>query len=416
LVNSELGNVARRQSRPRGLEAKSAEAEGEGVVIVNLSEPNLRLAEQLAHPRTGVQAPGTQAGDGSTPALTATGTGPFRFASYVPGAELRVTVNAEYWNEPPELSSITFRFGPDDDASRLLATRQVDVVGLIPSQDLAKVSGRSARLVESPPGRSAFLLLNRGGVGEWATMQDEALRRAVAMTLEREEVAETGWPDHGTPDDSLIPPLVLDLSSEQVDPPDRDVAGARSLLEGEGWIAGPDGVRVKDGERLVLRLLLHRPELLGAPVMETMAAQLWEAGIALEAVGPEAGADGVSPLERVNAATFDLFLDVRPQEDANPCALCRFFSIRPGGELTVSGVVGAGAEADALFDQVHVAPSLAAARRVAAEFMQVVVADEAVAIPLATVSNPWLVSSQVQGFQPAAVAGAQQWVSVWLSP
>lgn len=364
-MNSELENVARRQSRPRGLEPESAVAEDDTVVVLSLAEPNLRLAEQLANPRMAVQAPGTQAGDASTPAERATGTRPFRFASYAPSAELRVTANAEYWNGPPELSSITFRFGPADDASRLLATRQVDLVGLIPEQNLAGVSGRSDRRVESPRGRSAFLLLNRGGVGEWATLQDEVVRRAVAMTLDREAVAEVGWPDHGEPNDTLIPPLVLDLSCEQVDPPDRDVGGARTLLERAGWLSGPDGVRVRDGDRLALTLLVRNPDLVDASVVETMAEKLTEVGIALEAMGAEdaVGAGGGSPLERVNAATFDLFLDVRPQEDANPCALCRFFSIRPGGELTVSGVVGAGPEGDALFDEVHVAPSLAAAQQ-----------------------------------------------------
>ena len=414
LVNSERENVARRQSRPRGLEPESASAEGDSVVVVSLAEPNLRLAEQLAHPRMAVQAPGTQAGDGSSPAETATGTGPFRFASYTSDVELRVTANAEYWSGPPELTSITFRFGPNDDASRLLATRAVDLVGLVPAQDLAEVSGKSDRRLESPPGRSGFLLLNRGGVGEWATLQDEALRRALSLSLDRDAVAETVWPDHGEPNDTLIPPLVL--SGEEVPVPERDVEGARSLLEGAGWVSGPDGVRAKEGERLALTLLVRNPDLVDDSLMETMAAQLREVGIALEAIGPGPGPGGGSPLERVNAATFDLFLDVRPQEDANPCALCRFFSIRPGGELTVSGVVGAGPEGDALFDQVHVAPSLAAARRVAADFMQVVIVDEVVAIPLTTLTNPWLASSRVQAFQPAAVAGAQQWASVYLSP
>lgn len=415
MVDGESENETRRPSRPRGLEPESATAEGDTVVVVSLSEPNLRLAEQLAHPRLGVQAPGTQAGDGSIPAQTATGTGPFRFASYTPGAELRVTANAEYWDGPPQLTSITFRFGQSEDASRLLATREVDLVGLVPARDLAEVSGQSDRLLESPPGRSGFLLLNRGGVGAWATLQDEAVRRAVSLTLDRDELVEAAWPDHGELNDTLIPPLVL--SGEEVRAPQRDLEGARLLLEDAGWVSGVDGVRVKEGERLVLTLLVRSPDLVGGgSLLETMAAQLEAVGIALEAIGPESGAGQGSPLERVNAATFDLFLDVRPQEDADPCALCRFFTIRPGGELTVSGVVGAGPEGDALFDQVHVAPSPAAARRVAAELMRVVTVDEVVAIPLTTLTNPWLVSSRVQAFQPAAVAGAQLWASVYLSP
>lgn len=414
-VNSELENVARRQSRPRGLEPDSAKAEGEGVVIVSLSEANMRLPEQLANPRMAVQALGTQAGDGSTPATTPTGTGPFRFASYDSGSTLRVTANDDHWNGPPNLSSITFVFGPGEDASRLLAARQVDAVGLISAQDLAEVSGRTDRLVESPPARSVFLLMNRGGVGEWASLRDDNLRRAVSMALDREVVAETGWPDHGEPNDTLIPPVVLDAAAERVDPPDHDLAGARALLDDAGWVPGPDGVRAKDGRSLTLTLLIPNRDLVSERVVETIGDQLAEVGIALELLGADVGDLNGSALDRVNAATFDLFLDVRSQYDANPCALCRFFSIRPGGDLTVSGVVRAGPEADSVFDEVYLAPSLAAARRLAAQLMQVVIAEEVVVLPLATLANPWLVSPRVQGFVPAPLAGAQQWAAVWLS-
>lgn len=415
-VNSELENVARRQSRPRGLEPDSARAEGEGVVIVSLSEANLRLPEQLANPRMAVQALGTRAGDGATPATTPTGTGPFRFVSYDPGSTLRVAANDDHWSGPPDLRSITFVFGPDEDASRLLAARQVDLVGLVPPGDLAEVSGRTDRVVESRPARSIFVLMNRGGVGEWALLRDDDLRRAVTMALDPEVVAETGWPDHGEPNHTLIPPVVLDAAAERVDPPGHDLAGAQALLGDAGWIAGPDGIRVKDGHRLTLTLLIRNRDLAGEPVVEAIGDQLAQAGIALELAAPDVDDPSGSALGRVNAATFDLFLDVRPQYDANPCALCRLFSIRPGGDLTVSGVVRPGPEVDSLFDEVYVAPSLAAARRVAARLMQVVITEEVVAVPLATLTSPWLVSPRVHGFQPAPLPGAQQWAAVWLSP
>lgn len=411
--NSELENVARRQSLPRGLGPESASAEGDHVVLVELGEPNLRLAEQLAHPSMAIPAPGTRAGDGATPAETPTGTGPFRFVSYTPDTELRVAANVEHWDGPPELASMTFRFGPDDDASRLLATRQVDLVGLIPASALASVSGRTERAVDSVPARAVFMLLNRGGVGEWATLQDGDVRQALALALDREAVTEAGWADEGETNDSLIPPVVLDAAAEQVEPLGHDPEGARQLLDSIGWVPGADGVRVRDGQRLSLSVLVRDPDLVPEAALESLRSQLGEVGVALERA--EQGPGEPSPLQRVNAATFDLFVDLRPQDDANPCALCRFFSIRPGGQLTVAGVVGAGPAGDALFDQVHEAPSLDSARRVAAELMQVVVAEEVVALPLIVLPNPWLVSSRVQGFEPAGLAGAQRWDGVYLS-
>ena len=210
-----------------------------------------------------------------------------------------------------------------------------------------------------------------------------------------------------------LPQLANPRMAVQVDPPDHDLAAARALLLGDaGWIPGPDGVRVKGTRRLTVTLLICDSDLVGAPVVDTIGRRLAEAGIDLEVLDPDVADLTGSPLDRVNAATFDLLLDAHPQYDANPCASCRLSSIRPGGDLTVSGAVGGGPEVNALFDEVHVAT----ARRLAAELMQVVIAEEVVAIALATLTNPWLVSPRVQGLQPAPLAGAQQWAAVWLSP
>lgn len=398
---------------PRGLEPDSASAVNDVVVQVVLSEPNLRLAEQLANPFAGVQASGTHAGDGSSPALTPTGTGPFRFSSYRPGVALDVTAHSDYWDGPPQLSRITFRFGPDKDASLLLATGEVDAVGYVSADRLANVTDGPDRRVRSPATRSAMLLLNRGGIGRWSTLQEDAVRQAVARALDRRAVAETAWPDAADPADTLIPSVMLGPAGDQVRPAPRDVAAAADLLSEAGWLPGPDGLRSRQGRRLSLDVLVRRPSDGLPTAAEAVRGQLEDIGIATSVTDVLAG--NPTPLQRVNAGTFDLFLDLRPQEDANPCALCRLFSLRPGGDLTVSGVLRAGAATDALFDQVHEARTPESARRLAADLVQVVATDEAVALPLATLANVWLVSPRVHQFAPAAVAGAQDWKSVFLS-
>lgn len=407
------GEVALRGTRPRGLDPDSATAVEDLVVRIVLSEPNLRLAEQLAGPRTAISAPGTVAGDGMTRETTPTGTGPFRFSSYRPGVDLEVKAFPEYRDGPPELQGITFRFGPEKDASLLLATGKVDAVGYVAADVLANVQDGEDRRVLSPAARASFLLLNRGGVAEWSTLQEDPVRSAVAQAVDRAAIAAKAWPEHGKPSDSLIPPLVLGASADSVRPPRLDPAAAGKLLDDAGWRAGADGMRARDGRPLVLDVLVRQP----VEGMQTAAAalrdQLRSVGIATSTVEGLPG--NPTPLQRVNAASFDLFLDLRGQDDANPCALCRFFSIRPGADLTVAGVVGAGPDADTLFDQVHAAPSIESARRAAADLMQVALAKEVVALPLATLSNVWLLSPQVEGFEPAALGGAQQWQRVFRS-
>lgn len=411
-------DVPLRPTRPRGLEPDSASAVDDHVIDIELSQPNLRLAEQLANPRLAVQAPGTQAGDGSTPALTPTGTGPFSFSSYRPGVELGVLANPDYWAGPPQLDSITFLFGADEDASLLLATGDVDAVGYVDPDVLANVSGGSDRLVSSTAARSALLLLNRGGVDEWSTLEEDAVRQAVAMALDPQAIIDAAWPETGDPNGTVIPAVVLGAAVDEVTTEPGGAAAAGALLDDAGWTLR-GGARERGGERLELDVLVRR-DADGLPAAAAaITEQLAAVGIATtvdeDGSGIGIGIGEQTPLQRVNAATFDLFVDLRAQDDANPCALCRFFSVGPGADLTVAGVVGAGPAADERFDLVHSAPSIDPARRLAAELMQVAVRDAAVVVPLATLSNVWLLSSAVEGFDPAPLGGAQTWDTVFLS-
>jgi peptide/nickel transport system substrate-binding protein len=407
-----LETLAGRQSPPRGLDPGSATATGPDVVEIALSSPNLRLPEQLANPSTAIQAPGTQAGTGQDAATTPTGTGPFRFDAYRSGWELRVRANRHYWGGSPQLTSVTFHFGPETDASRLLAVRQVDAVGLVAHRALASVSGRTDRVVASPPARSSYLVVNVGGVHPWDTLKEDAVRRAVAAALNRGSVTSAGWPEHGELIDSVVPPVVLGASGDQVRPPAHDPDGARALLDRAGWAVGPDGVRVRDGKRLVLSLLLSLPGDQDRAV-SPIRSQLARVGISVELA--DAGPEPFAAYARVNQAAFDLLLDTRLQDDANPCALCRFFSVRPGGQLTFAGAVGAGPRVDEAFDRLFEAPSVETARRITAEIMQEVVAERVVAIPLVALPSVWVVSPRLRGFEPAAVPGAQRWDQAWLS-
>lgn len=410
-VVATLETVAARQTRPRGLDPGSAKALDARVVEVNLTFDNTRLAEQLANPSMGIMAPGTRAGAGPEPTNKATGTGPFRFESYRQGADLRVVANDDYWGGAPILRSITFRFGAEADAGRLLATRQVEAVGHVSHSVLPTVSGRTDHLVTSRPARAVYLILNTGGIDQFATLKDDNVRKAVAMAIDRDAVAKAAWPEQGEVSDSLIPELVLGAdAAERVKPLRRDVEGAKRLLSQAGWAPGPNNVRARAGKPLVLSLILSRPSE-QQPAVAILRTQLAEAGIGLDVPDP----GGENPFLRVNAATFDLFLDNRFQEDANPCSLCRFFSIETGGTLSFSASVGGGPKADDLFVRAYAAPSADSARRLAADLMEVVIADRVTAVPLATLRSEWLISPRLRSFEPAALTGDQRWDKVWLS-
>ncbi len=408
-----LNVLAERQTRPRGMEPNGARAAGDLGVEISLSTPNARLPEQLAAPNLGLASPGTRPGAGDQPATTPTGTGPFVFGSYTPKSELTVKANERYWGDKPALRSLTFRFGPPADASRLLATRQVEVVGMVPYRNLAAVSGRTDRKVSSPAATAVYLVLNAGGIGEFATLKDDNVRRALSLTLDRRAVAEQGFVEHGDESDTVIPPLVLGAdAADRVKPLVRNVAEARKLLDQAGWAQGPDGVRTKEGRALTLSMLLSRPADQDRAV-EVLRSQLAEAGIGLNV---QDAPEGV--FARVRQSAFDLFLDVRVQDDANPCALCRFFSVRGASDqasLAIAEAARGGAKADELISRVFEAPSVDTARRLAADMVNLVTTDRVTAVSIAVLRAEWLISPRVQSFEAAAFPGNQRWDKVWLS-
>ncbi|HET7487062.1 MAG TPA: ABC transporter substrate-binding protein [Acidimicrobiales bacterium] len=407
-----LAMAAQRQDPIRGLEADSARALNDLEIEIHLSAPNQRLPEQLANPSLAIMKPGTTAGRGDAPDTTPTGTGPFRFASYDPAAGLRVEAYPRYWGKAPLLRSITFRFGTADETAKLLTAGEVDAV--LPSA-AAEVPA-SAKLVVSDPARAVYLLLNAQGTGDYALLADEAVRRAVALAVDREAFAKaTGA--RVQPNDTLVPPLLLGRSDRNVSSPAHDPAGARTALDDDGWVPGPDGVRVKDGRRLDLSLVVGNGNGGGNggdgqdAAVAALQADLAAVGIGLL----RQNTPGAAAIQVVNQGSFDLYLETRIQDDANPCSFCRLFANRPGGLLAVSSAAAGGPQADALFDQAFGASKDADVEESTADLLHLVTAVRYVAVPLSLSGTAWFVSPRIRGFVPSPVPGAQAWHTVFLA-
>lgn len=116
---------------------------------------------------------------------------------------------------------------------------------------------------------------------------DVRVRRAIAMGIDRDGIARAILRHPDSSASQLLPPILTGWHRSDLPKIAFDPAAARKLLDEAGWVAGPDGVRARDGVRLAAKLLTlaNRPEL---PVMAAaIQAQLKQIGMEMTIeVGP----------------------------------------------------------------------------------------------------------------------------------
>ncbi|GBR03658.1 diguanylate cyclase [Gluconacetobacter liquefaciens] len=229
------------------------------------------------------------------------GTGPYCWGGWQPRQELVLHRHRGYdWGPPvyhspvPQIDTIVWRVIPDD-TSRLIALQsdQGDVSQYMPYyaiDGIARTSG--LHLAGQPAYRFDYILgfkITKPVVG------DPVIRRALQMAVDRKALASAVFFGQADAADDYINPNAPDAVPVGVAAYDPE--GARRLLEAHGWVLGPDGVRVRDGQRASFTLYAFSDptdtilsEVLQAyfhKVGIEMVVQLWDATIGWSKLGTQ---------------------------------------------------------------------------------------------------------------------------------
>lgn len=355
--------------------------------------PDNRLPEKLAHPEGPIVA--RDCHNDSAPPV---GTGPYRVVDYRPRQRLMVEAYPGYWGPAPSVARLTFVFMPDP-ASRLEALRNgtVDVAANLPGAVLAGAElGPGIQVIRAPAGAVQTLTFNPGGgTAGPGPAADAAVRRAVALSLDRHRYVASVLGGEGEPGRWMTPPTVLGAAADLVTAPTFDRAAAQVLLEAAGWTRGPDGVRQRGGTRLTLTIVAGPPITEGA--LSEVRSQLSEVGIEVAAKH----ASDAAAAARFRSAGYDADLGMPNQNDANPAFLV---GLRAAGELGAGQPDLVAATAAAL-----AAATRAEAQVAAAAGMEILVNREALVVPLATVGRLHALAAGVRLGEPHPSALSQRW-------
>ena len=212
---------------------------------------------------TGARAPGCTAEN-----FGPIGTGPFVVTDFKPNDVIQMVANDNYRTAgKPAFASLTFKGGGSAEASgrAVMETGEYDY-----GWNLQLAPDVIAKMAEGGKGTpiSAFGALverlemnltnpspdlppeTRSTVAEpHPFLSDQAVREALSMAINRQELVDVGYGDAGRPTCNLVPAPAL-YASDNTGCLTQDIAGANAMLEAAGWVKGSDGILAKNGVRL----------------------------------------------------------------------------------------------------------------------------------------------------------------------
>lgn len=199
------------------------------------------------------------------------GTGPFVVDDFRPNDVISLSANPNYRDPArPFFATVTFQGGGDAASAgrAVMETGEMDYAwNLQLAPDVIEGMARGGRgqtisafgtLVESlalnltDPSPSLPADIRSTRAAPHPILSDIRVREALSRAIDRDLLVEIGFGDAGRPTCNMIsgPPAVVSDANDDCLVQDMD--HARALLDEAGWVPGPDGIRMRDGQRLVL--------------------------------------------------------------------------------------------------------------------------------------------------------------------
>lgn len=274
-VKASLEALVKEHARARGdLRIAAIEADGR-MLTIRTEVPRPTLVNYLSDPYGAVVDVDAGVKDGIV-----VGTGPYRAVKVVTNDSIELVRNENYWGDTrPGYDRVrVLTISDGDTLTMALQSGEIDAAYGLPyaSHVLFKKGGFVS--TSTATSRTFFLHMNYKS----PIASDPAVRKAVAMAVDKERFASVLLQGNGVPATGPFP-ADFAFGGKAVTSRTFDLKAAADVLESAGWRdANGDGVREKDGKPLVLRWLTY-PSRQELPLLaEMVQADLKSIGVKVD--------------------------------------------------------------------------------------------------------------------------------------
>ena len=344
-------------------------------------------------------------GFGPGNAVNVIGSGPFVVESEEIGTDLKLKTREDYDWAPPvvkhqgraEIDGVHYILAAEESVrTGAILSGQADIARQIsaPQEPLLKEQGVDivSRGTNSMNNQFAFRF-------DHPLLQDKHVREAIIHGVDREEILRVLFSESYPLAQSSVAQTGLgfkDQSAAYTFDPEE----SKRLLDEAGWKPGPDGIRVKDGKRLVLRSNTALPQPRSKEVMTMVQDQLGALGIAIE-INPGDQATQNADAKSIDRVQAYHIMVGRADYDV----IASMYSVNNRDALLNQDKEGnpLDAKLEELLGKVTSSPK-SEDRKKAVEEVQDYLTEQAYVIPFFEEPQVYAVAPEVHGFSPESVA------------
>ncbi|HZX68469.1 MAG TPA: peptide ABC transporter substrate-binding protein [Candidatus Elarobacter sp.] len=181
------------------------------------------------------------------------GSGPYRFVSWDRGSQIRLEAFPDYFLGKPKIAEMVYKIIPDGNTlATQVQTHEVDIAWNLPPTQYERLKAATGVTTIAPV---VYIFDHLDFNLTRPMFQDVRVRRALTFALDRPTMLDKVQHNLGELSDTFLDKtLYPDAYDPTVMKYPFDPAKASALLDQAGWIRGPDGIRVKKGQRLSFQL------------------------------------------------------------------------------------------------------------------------------------------------------------------